>query len=70
MQQRLGKYELLERIGQGGQGTVYRARDTELDRIVAIKRFLTYFPINPTKLERNRSLDVLYETPGFANAVD
>ena len=37
MQQRLGKYELLERIGQGGQGTVYRARDTDLDRIVAIK---------------------------------
>ena len=37
MQQRLGKYELLERIGQGGQGTIYRARDTDLDRIVAIK---------------------------------
>ncbi len=32
MQLRLGKYELIGRIGQGGQGTVYRARDTELDR--------------------------------------
>ena len=37
MQQRIGKYELEERTAAGGQGTVYRARDTELDRIVAVK---------------------------------
>jgi len=34
---RLGPYEILSRIGAGGMGEVYRARDTRLDRIVAIK---------------------------------
>ena len=34
---RLGKFELLEAVGQGAFGTVYRARDTELERIVAVK---------------------------------
>jgi serine/threonine protein kinase/tetratricopeptide (TPR) repeat protein len=34
---RLGQFELLEAIGQGAFGTVYRARDTELNRIVAVK---------------------------------
>ncbi len=34
---RLGPYEVLETIGAGGMGEVYRARDTRLDRDVAIK---------------------------------
>ena len=37
MQQRLGRYELVERIASGGQGIVWRARDTVLDGVVAIK---------------------------------
>ena len=34
---RLGSYEILAPIGAGGMGEVYRARDTKLDRDVAIK---------------------------------
>ena len=34
---RLGPYEVLSAIGAGGMGEVYRARDTRLNRIVALK---------------------------------
>ena len=35
--ERLGHYEIAALIGKGGMGEVYRARDTKLDRDVAIK---------------------------------
>jgi hypothetical protein len=40
---RLGPYEVVSKIGEGGMGEVYRARDTRLDRTVAIKIIRTDF---------------------------
>lgn len=35
---KVGRYEILEEIGHGGQSTAYKARDPKIDRIVAIKQ--------------------------------
>src|SRR5262245_50973618 len=49
---RLGSYEILTPIGAGGMGEVYRARDTRLDRVVAIKVLSSHLADAPDLQER------------------
>ena len=57
---RLGPYEILAPIGAGGMGEVYKARDTKLDRDVAIKVLPPSFAQDPERLARfEREANVL-----------
>lgn len=50
-----GRYQLLDLIGVGGAGTVYRARDIELDEIVAVKVLRKELVRTPLVVDRFRS---------------
>src|SRR5262249_32955222 len=49
---RLGPYEIVAPIGAGGMGEVYKARDTRLDRIVAVKVLPAHIADQPEMRER------------------
>src|ERR1700686_868070 len=48
----LGPYEILSALGAGGMGEVYRARDTRLERTVAIKVLPAHLSSDPDRRER------------------
>jgi serine/threonine protein kinase len=60
---KLGPYEIQSAIGAGGMGEVYRARDTRLNRDVAIKILPASFSADPDRLQRDGS--VYQERPTY-----
>ena len=70
---RLGDYEILERIGQGGMGVVFRARDTRLDRVVALKALsesLAADPESRARLVREARAEATLSHPNIATCFE
>jgi Tol biopolymer transport system component len=70
---RIGRYEILERIGTGGMGEVYRARDTRLDKVVAIKIIASEYADDPEarpRFDRERKLTATLEHPHICHLLD
>ena len=61
----ISHYNVLEKIGQGGMGEVYRAEDTNLSRDVAIKVLPQQFTQDPQRLAR---FERESQAPGFTES--
>jgi WD40 repeat protein len=53
--ERIGHYELLDQLGRGGMGVVFRARDLQLNRVVALKLILTGKLASDAEVKRFRT---------------
>lgn len=71
--EKIHQYEILKKIGAGGQGTVYKALDTKLDRTVVIKVLppeLTSKTANFTRFEREAKLCSQLDHPNICTIYD
>ena len=69
----LGRYQILAHIGSGGMGDVYRARDTHLDRQVALKVIGASYARDPAaqqRFERERQVMASLEHPHICRLLD
>ena len=62
---KLGPYEILSPIGAGGMREVYKAKDTRLDRMVAIKVLPSHLSDNPQLKERFERKYLVTNIPWF-----
>lgn len=71
---RIGKYEIIDKIGEGGMAIVYQARDTQLDRVVALKVIKPHFrdiTVFQRRFEREkRALRKLGKHPRILSLLD
>lgn len=67
-----GRYRLLERIGAGGMGHVYRARDEVLERDVAVKRFSTdpFDRVSALRRASEARLQATFDHPSLVTLFD
>ena len=64
------RYEILTELGRGGMGVVYRARDTRLERDVAIKVLRTTSPEEAARLEQEAKAAATLNHPGIVTIYD
>src|SRR5687767_13386378 len=70
---RIGRYEVVAHIGTGGMGEVYRARDANLEKDVAIKVVAEAFATDATALprfDRERRVGAVLEHPHICRLLD
>ncbi|HEY7211499.1 MAG TPA: protein kinase [Bryobacteraceae bacterium] len=65
----VGRYEILDRLGQGGMGTVYRVLDRELDRIIALKTIRPDLASNTAALRRLKQETLLARQIAHRNVI-